>query len=71
MADSINDLDKKFKKDELVLDRLFNDQLTCRDCKFKYNDEELPCNTSKCEIFKQKPNEVLSGGECNEKIEEK
>lgn len=70
MATNKNKLDKKFKQDELLLERLTNDQLTCRDCKLRYNDDELPYNTSRCEIFRIKPDEVLSGGECDEKIRE-
>lgn len=70
MATKKNPLDEKFKQDELLLERLTNDQLTCRDCKLRYNDDELPCNTSKCEMFQVKPDKVLSGGECDEKVTE-
>lgn len=62
----MNPLDEKFKKDKLKFARITNDDLVCRDCRNKYDDKELPCNTSKCEIFDIKPNKVLNGGECDE-----
>ena len=70
MAAKLNGLDEKLKKDKLKLEKLTNANLACKDCKLKYNDDVLPCNTSKCEIYQVKPDEVLSGGECDEYIRE-
>ena len=47
-----------------------NDNLDCKDCVYKYDDSEIPGNTSKCEIYDNKPNAILLGGKCNYKEEE-
>ena len=62
----LNSLDKKFQKDDLKFDLITNDDLVCKDCKNKYEDKDMPCNTSKCTKFEIKPDEVLDGGECIE-----
>lgn len=61
-----NALDEKFKKDKLEFAQIKNENLVCKDCRNKYDDTDMPCNTSKCEIFEIKPDEVLDGGDCNE-----
>lgn len=63
---NINPLDEKFKKDKLKMEPIKNKDLICKDCIKKYDDTNMPCNTSKCEAFKIKPNEVLDGGDCIE-----
>lgn len=62
----LNSLDEKFKNDELKFEPIKNKDLVCDTCKKKYDDTELPCNTSKCEAFEMKPDEVLDGGDCYE-----
>lgn len=62
----LNSLDEKFKKDKVKFDLITNDDLVCKDCKSKYEDKDMPCNTSKCKKFEIKPDEVLDGGKCNE-----
>lgn len=62
----LNSLDEKFKNDELKFTQIKNENLVCKNCKKKYDDTLLPCNTSKCEAFMIKPSEVLDGGDCNE-----
>ena len=62
----LNTLDEKFKNDELKFTQIKNDDLVCKDCRKKYDDTNTPCNTSKCEAFNVKPNEVLDGGDCIE-----
>jgi hypothetical protein len=62
----LNTLDEKFKNDELKFTQIKNDDLVCKDCRKKYDDTNMPCNTSKCEAFNVKPNEVLDGGDCIE-----
>jgi hypothetical protein len=62
----LNPLDEKFKKDELKFKQITNKDLICKDCKKKYDDTNMPCNTSKCEAFNVKPDEVLDGGDCIE-----
>lgn len=56
--------------DKLVFSGIKNENLICHDCKLRYEDSVLPCNTSKCEIYQVKPDEVLSGGECDEYLRE-
>lgn len=71
MAGKLNPLNKKCKKDNLKMQQVKNDNLQCEDCLYKLDDTGTPCNTSKCEKFpKMKPVKVLSGGECDEYIEE-
>ncbi len=66
MDRKLNPLNEKFKKDILKFTPIKNANLVCKDCKKRYDDTELPCNTSKCEVFKMKPSEVLDGGDCIE-----
>lgn len=67
----LNSLDEKFQKDQIKVEQIKNKDLICKDCAKKYDDAELPCNTSKCEAFDIKPDEVLDGGDCIEYEEEK
>lgn len=62
----VNSLDEKFKNDNLELRPIKNKDLVCKDCKKKYDDTQLPCNTSKCEAYDMKPGYVLDGGDCIE-----
>lgn len=57
---------EKFQNDKLSFERITNDDLVCKDCRNRFNDEEMPCNTSKCAKFEVKPDEVLDGGDCTE-----
>lgn len=61
-----NTLDEKFKKDKLQFVQIKNENLVCKDCRKKYDDTDMPCNTSKCEAYIIKPDTVLDGGDCNE-----
>lgn len=62
----LNPLDEKFRNDRLKFEPIKNNNLVCKDCKKRYDDTKLPCNTSKCETFKLKPSEVFDGGDCIE-----
>lgn len=66
MEKKLNPLDEKFKRDKLKFELITNKILICKDCKKRYDDTELLCNTSKCEAFVRKPNEVLDGKDCIE-----
>ncbi len=59
-------LDRKFRNDTLKFEPIKNKNLVCKDCKKRYDDTDLPCNTSKCEAFKLKPAKVFDGGNCIE-----
>lgn len=67
----MNAIDEKFKKDNLKFELIKNENLICKDCRKKYDDTNMPCNTSKCEAYEMKPDKVLDGGECNEYEPEK
>lgn len=62
----LNPLDEKFKNDIMKVEPVKNKDLICADCKKKYDDTDLLCNTSKCEAFAVKPDEVFGGGDCIE-----
>ena len=66
MYRKLNPLDGKFKKDILKFTPIKNANLVCKDCKKRYDDTKLPCNTSKCEAFRMKPSEVFDGEDCIE-----
>ena len=59
-------INEKFQKDKLKFSLITNDDLVCKDCRNRFEDKEMPCNTSKCTKYKMKPDEVFDGGECNE-----
>ena len=63
---NLNAIDEKFQKDKLSFELVTNDDLVCKDCRNRFNDEDMPCNTSRCAKYEVKPDEVLDGGECNE-----
>lgn len=63
---NLNALDEKFQNDNLSFGLITNDDLVCRDCRNRYKDEGMPCNTSVCEKYEIKPDKVLDGGDCNE-----
>ena len=61
-----NSMDEKFKKDKLAFNRITNEELVCKDCKNKFEDSQMPCNTTRCKVYKLKPSDVLDGGKCSE-----
>lgn len=65
-----NNLEKRIVSEQQCMRRITNDDLVCKTCIYKYDDSIKLGNTSICEIYDAKPNEVLSGGECDEKVTE-
>lgn len=63
---NLSAIDEKFQKDKLSFDLVTNDYLICKDCRNRFEDQGMPCNTSKCAKYEVKPDEVLDGGECIE-----
>ena len=64
-------LEGKWERDSLKFERITNDDLVCKDCLFKMDDDKIFGNTSRCEIFQDcKPSEVLYGKSCSEYIKE-
>lgn len=59
-------LGERIMSEQQCARRITNDDLVCKDCAFKLDDSKKLGNTSQCEIFELKPNEVLRGGSCDE-----
>lgn len=48
-------MNDKFKNDKLKFELIRNADLVCTDCLYKYDDTNMPCNVSKCEMYEEKP----------------
>lgn len=57
-------------KSEQTTVRISNQQLVCADCALRLDDTVILGNTSKCEVYPNKPNNVLLGGGCPYYLEE-
>ena len=60
----MHEIAKKWKDEKLQFERITNENLKCKDCKFRYEDILIFGNTSKCAKFEWKPLDVLNGGDC-------
>ena len=58
-------MNSKFENDKLKFVLIRNADLVCKDCIYRYDDSGMPCNTSKCEIYTEKPSTVIDGGKCD------
>lgn len=59
-----------FSKEEFIklrekFELIRNADLVCTDCLYKYDDTNMPCNVSKCEMYEEKPSTVIDGGNCD------
>lgn len=61
----MNPLDEKLKDEKLFMVRITNNDLICKNCQFRYDDKDIPANTSTCEWYMLKPGEILDGGDCS------
>lgn len=61
--------EKKIKSEQKAFGRITNEQLTCHNCVYRLDDAKIYGNTSKCEMYNSKPNQVLLGGDCELKQE--
>ena len=59
-------MNDKFKHDKLKFELIRNADLVCTDCLYKYDDTNMPCNVSKCEMYEEKPSTVIDGGNCED-----
>lgn len=59
-------IDRKFKNEKMKCERLTNNELVCENCLYTLDDSEDTNNTYECKKFIEKPDKVLSGGECIE-----
>lgn len=63
---SNKDFEKRIKSESRGIMRITNDQLVCKDCAFKYDDEKIFGNTSFCDQYPDgKPDSIIVGGECD------
>lgn len=60
------ELRKRVASEQNCFRRITNKELVCKDCKYKYDDSKVLGNTSRCEVYESKPNQVLLGGNCDE-----
>lgn len=56
-------LTERIKSEASLTTNVRLDQLWCGDCKYKYPMLK-PGDISRCKQYKDKPNQVLCGGEC-------
>lgn len=57
---------KRVASEQKCSRRITNEDLVCKECKYKYDDTIKLGNTSRCEKYESKPNKVLLGGNCDE-----
>ena len=60
-------IDRKFRNEKIKCERLTNNELVCKNCLFALDDFEDASNTYECKKYLEKPDKVLSGGECIER----
>lgn len=53
-----------------AVSRITNNDLTCRDCIYKFDDSLFVRNTCICEQYAEKPLKVVNGGMCDLKVSE-
>ena len=61
---SEKEFERRIKIESKAAIRVTNKNLVCKDCLFRYNDDTKLGNTSKCAVYKAKPNLILLGGKC-------
>lgn len=73
------ELEDRIKSEYKCHASITNEDLTCKDCRYSYDDTNPEKNfktedgvtyapTTVCEKFDMKPNKVLLGKECDEKV---
>lgn len=59
-------LEKRMEAEALRGKRITNNDLQCKDCKYRRDDSIIEGNTSRCDVYPvSKPNKVINGGDCN------
>lgn len=64
MSERFNPMNEKFKQDTLRVKRITNNDLWCKDCKYRFDDAVMLGNTCKCKQYDIKPAEVFDGKKC-------
>ena len=62
--------EKKIKNEHKAFGRITNKQSVCHNCIYRLDDSEICGNTSKCEMYTSKADQVLLGGDGELKQEE-
>ena len=65
MSKRLNPMDEKFQKDKLCFKRITNEDLKCKDCKYRFDDTVMIGNTCKRKQYDIKPATVIDGGDCD------
>lgn len=59
------EIERRIESESPGMVRITNNDLDCKDCKFKRDDSYIYGNVSKCDVFPvMKPKEVLKGSKC-------
>lgn len=60
------DFEKRIKSEQAAFKPIRNNDLVCKDCKYRHDDSKIAGNTTSCDIYPNhtKPNEVIKGGKC-------
>ena len=61
-----DELKKRVVSEQQCMKRITNNDLVCKNCMFAFDDTVKLGNTSTCDKFTAKPNQVLLGGDCDE-----
>ena len=61
----MDEMEKRIHSEAEAIVRITNNDLVCKDCQWRSDDTEIFGNTSRCVIYRSKPNQVLLGGKCN------
>lgn len=64
-----DNMQSRIESEQQAIVRVTNDDLTCWNCVFAFDDSKKMGNTSKCEKYSMKPSEIVAGGECELKVE--
>lgn len=60
----MENIEKRIESESKAMRRITNDDLMCRYCRYRYDDSKKLGNTSRCEVYELKPNNVLLGSDC-------
>lgn len=64
--EELNELEKRMMRENVKAVRITNNDLKCKDCKYRRDDSIIEGNTSRCDIYPvSKPNKVINGGDCS------
>lgn len=59
------EFEERIRSEGLSTGRVTNEELMCKDCIYKFNDEKTFKNTSRCGAYTVKPSKVLLGKPCD------